>query len=609
MYGTISGAYRKVLWFAGLGAAGCAAAALIGEFWLWLTRVAIPVKTVSICLLLDSSGSMSGSKLAEMKQAAGEFVQRQSQSHHQLTVVGFDDVARVAAPLTGQSSSVLAAVNGLQLGGGTNMADGLRTAAGALGAPADHKYILLFTDGLPNSAPDTLSEAAACLAQQIQVVAVATGDADASFLGQVTRNPSLVFPAAAGQFEHAFQQAEKAIERGQLVESAPSGAGVMWGVVRIGVWTLLLAVGVGLALIAGQNIYLHRPWLSRAEGVRGGLGSAAAGFLAGAVGQALFTGTTDAPTALVILVRIVCWALVGLLIGVGIARFVPNIKPVRGLIGGAVGGAIGAFGFLVIGFFVGDLPARFLGAAIIGFCIGAMIALAETAFREAWLEVQYGPGEVRTVSLGRRPVAIGGDAAQATVFVRGAPAVALRYVFEGGQVYCDDIVAEKRDAIGPGDKRNVGKVTVLLRTASPIQASPSGTACVPSAGFRMQERPGAAPTTLSASISPSAGNSQDQPICLRIRGKQFPLTLGVRLRATDVPGLETSAADRVVAEVVTNPKDPTVLGLKNLSNREWETITADGHRNHVPTGRTSRIALGTKLRFGATEGILEAPTI
>lgn len=609
MFGSISDAYRKVLWFAGLGAAGCAAAALLGELWLWLTRVAIPVKTVAICLLLDCSGSMSGSKLAEMKQAAGEFVQRQSQSHHQLAVVGFDDVARVAAPLTEQTTSVLTAVNGLQLGGGTNMADGLRTAAAALAAPADHKYVLLFTDGLPNSAPDTLSEASTCLAQQIQVVAVGTGDADAAFLGQVTRNPSLVFPAAAGQFEHAFQQAEKAIERRQLVESAPSGAGIMWGVVRIGVWTLLLAVGVGVALIAGQNLYLHRPWLTRAEGLRGGLGSAAAGFVAGAAGQALFSGTNDAPTALVLLGRIVGWALVGLLIGAGIARFVPNLKPLRGLIGGAVGGAMGAVGFLLLGLLVGDLLARFFGAAVIGFCIGAMIALAETVFREAWLEVQYGPGEVRTVSLGRRPVTIGGDAAQTTVFVRGAPAVALRYVFEGGKVYCEDVVAVRRETIGPGDKRNVGKVAVLLRTASPILSVSSQTAGAPPVGPSKTERPGAAPTAASAPTSPVANDSQDQTICLRIRGKQFPLTLGVRLRAAEVPGLETSAADRVVAEVVANPLDPAVLGLKNLSNREWEAVTADGHRNQVPMGRTARLALGTKLRFGATEGILETPTI
>lgn len=43
------------------------------------------------------------------------------------------------------------------------------------------------------------------------------------------------------------------------------------------------------------------------------------------------------------------------------------------------------------------------GTATTGAAIGAAIALAETVFREAWLEVIYGPGKCALSALGENP--------------------------------------------------------------------------------------------------------------------------------------------------------------------------------------------------------------
>ncbi len=604
LFERIADSYRKVIWFAGFGALGCTLAAIVGEAWLALTRTSPPLEPVSICLLLDTSGSMSGGELEEMKQVARDFVGRQDLSLNYLSVVGFDNWARRFSSLSQDSGVLLNAIDGLEIGVSTNMSDGLREARATLtDAPGD-RYILLFTDGVPNSPHDTLRESERCREQGTQVLAVATGTADVFYLAQVTSDPLLVFPAQVGQFEQAFQNAEQAILSRQLVESDPSGAGTAFGVMRIGAWTLLLAVGVGLSLVAAQNLYFRRAALSRTDAIRGTLGSAAAGFIAGAAGQWLFSSTTDAPTALVVLGRIAGWALVGLLLGLGVSRFVPNLRPTRGLVGGVVGGGVGAIGFLLLGLLLGDVVGRLIGAAIIGFCIGAMIALMDVAFREAWLEVEYGPGEERTVSLGRRPVTVGGDASEATVYVSGVLPVALRYILEGGKIYCQDVASGQQYVISPGDTRAVGKATVRLQVAAPVQKKRSAGGSSP-VSPEPQQKTTPSPSPSPGPPAPTAGTPpRSTTLYLRIRSKQFEMKLGAKLRAVEIPGLETNSSDQVVAEVVANPNDPSVLGLKNHSNRAWEAVNSEGKSSQVDPGRSARLAEGTKLRFGLTEGVV-----
>ena len=57
-----------------------------------------------------------------------------------------------------------------------------------------------------------------------------------------------------------------------------------------------------------------------------------------------------------------------------------------------------------------------------------------------------------------------------------------------------------------------------------------------------------------------------------------------------------------VAEVVQNPKNPAVLGIKNMSKKPWTYIKADGTHIPVDVGRSAAIISGTKINFGATVG-------
>ena len=65
-----------------------------------------------------------------------------------------------------------------------------------------------------------------------------------------------------------------------------------------------------------------------------------------------------------------------------------------------------------------------------------------------------------------------------------------------------------------------------------------------------------------------------------------------------VPGTKFSLFSGIGAEVIRNPQDPNVMGLKNLSNKDWQTTMPDGSSNTVPPGRSVRLAYNVKINFG-----------
>jgi RsiW-degrading membrane proteinase PrsW (M82 family) len=88
---------------------------------------------------------------------------------------------------------------------------------------------------------------------------------------------------------------------------------------------------------------------------------------------------------------------------------------------------------------------------------------------------------------------------------------------------------------------------------------------------------------------------------LQVAGRTIPLYLGTTLRETDVPGLRGQAGSGPIAEVNSNPNDPTIMGLKNLSSGAW-TVTTNGRVNTVYSGQSARLAIGTQINFGSADG-------
>ena len=152
------------------------------------------------------------------------------------------------------------------------------------------------------------------------------------------------------------------------------------------------------------------------------------------------------------------------------AIFVPNLKPRRALVGGGIGGALGAFGFIWAAATLDDLIGRFIGAGVLGLSIGLMVALAETIFRRAWLEISYGANESRTVSLGKWPVSIGSDKS-CTVYARNVSAIDCSFKLDRGQIVCQE--GHNQKSVDPGFQKTVGNVTVTVCAPASKNAPPS----------------------------------------------------------------------------------------------------------------------------------------
>jgi hypothetical protein len=236
-------------------------------------------------------------------------------------------------------------------------------------------------------------------------------------------------------------------------------------VLSTGAWTALLAVGLCVALLAGQNRYLGKSPFSPGRVPLAGVvvGAALAGFVSGGIGQALYFALSSLGAASVGF--LFGWLLLGALLGAGVSFFVPNLDAKRAALAGLGGGLLGAVAFWTASA-AADWIGRLGGAALLGFCIGLMVAAVEAAFRRAWLEVRYGGREVITVNLGPEPVKVGGDPRACTVWARGADPVALRYWVRDGRVFCEDVPAGRESAVADGDSRVAGGVTVVVRGAA-----------------------------------------------------------------------------------------------------------------------------------------------
>lgn len=111
--------------------------------------------------------------------------------------------------------------------------------------------------------------------------------------------------------------------------------------------------------------------------------------------------------------------------------------------------------------------------------------------------------------------------------------------------------------------------------------------------------PGAA---AAAPVSETWGDETPGTLVIRIGAERIPAVEGARLLARQVPGLNAAGADGLVGEVRARPHDPSMLGLRNLSDCSWHVTTDRGETRELAPGRTIRIARGTRIDFGPAAG-------
>jgi len=596
MYQKIA-ALKKILIFGILAAFGCLIGAIIGEVLLGFILPTPALQQIDVLFVVDVTGSMKG-EINGIKNGINNFVStlNSRELDTQVGLIAFGDrfegeepqiLSFAGEPFTKDTNSFETKLGKMgMVGGGDNEESSLDALV--LGARQPFrkdatKAILLITDAppkMPDQETPSIEAAEKFVRDEgINQLHLVISDEDRSIFQPLQRKISgeIFSLAKTAADRQNFDKILPAI--GEKIASAIGTGEVSRDqktslIIATSLWTALLAIGTFVALTTGQKRYLGTS-LNFLQGTAGTVGSLAAGLVAGAIGELFYGGMADVS----IIGR--SWALLGALLAFGMAFFIPNLQGKRALVGGAVGGVLGAIAFLFIAGAFGDLAGRLIGAAILGFCIGVMIVITEVLFRKAWLEISYGPKEIRTVNLGKEIVTVGSNPELCIVYIPETPSVAFKFQFDRGNIFCENVPTGNKRSVQPGEQISVGRAKLTVcgseATTSTLSASPT----IPLVATR-------------SSFS------------LNINGRVITLNHNTQLNERDISGLTSQSNNGIVTKVNPNPKDPDILGLQNLSNQTWVAIMANGESKNIEPSRTVKLAAGTQIKFGSVTGQINA---
>ena len=243
-------------------------------------RTPLPREAATIVLVLDVSGSMGQndmfpSRLAAAKRASHRFVDTLP-AGFEVGVVEFSDTASLVQPITDDHRAVNAAIEGLDLGGGTHIGDGMQVALASLpsellnpaarpaqlpGAPPPPPpaVILLLTDGQNGGGTPPTDVAQQARAANVPVFTIGMGGSGGLFgagRGGGVDEEALreIAATTGGQYYFAPGGGELAQVYRDL------GLALGWDFVRseVGGYVASGAVVVALVGMAFGYLWLHR---------------------------------------------------------------------------------------------------------------------------------------------------------------------------------------------------------------------------------------------------------------------------------------------------------------------------------------------------------------
>lgn len=117
--------------------------------------------------------------------------------------------------------------------------------------------------------------------------------------------------------------------------------------------------------------------------------------------------------------------------------------------------------------------------------------------------------------------------------------------------------------------------------------------------------PQAVPMPPPAAPQPVAQTVANVPMAINVAGMNMPLTPGARLDLGVVQSLQ-GRGNGIVGEVTVHPRNPGVIGLKNLGSGVWYVRMRDNSVQPVEPNKNVRLVPGTAIDFGG--GILGTVT-
>jgi len=164
-------------------------------------QVSIAENPVDVMLVLDRSGSMGGTPLANLKIAANAFVDLIEDTNDGLPpgitvfsrvgVVSFAATASLNQALTTDLDAVRAAINGLAASGTTAIGDGINLAQAQLGGsePLRPKVMIVVTDGVNNAGANPVTAANAAKGAGTEIFVIGFGGINLAQLQAIASLP------------------------------------------------------------------------------------------------------------------------------------------------------------------------------------------------------------------------------------------------------------------------------------------------------------------------------------------------------------------------------------------------------------------------------------
>lgn len=143
-------------------------------------------QAMSVALVVDRSGSMEGTRMADTKQAVTNFVKTIDEAID-VGLVAFDSEAQLISPIANTKNDVLQGIASLVPNGGTNIYSGLKLAGQTLEAESGRRVIILLSDGEDGNAgmiDEVLDE---LVSKDIYVYTIGFGGADSEYLSYIAR--------------------------------------------------------------------------------------------------------------------------------------------------------------------------------------------------------------------------------------------------------------------------------------------------------------------------------------------------------------------------------------------------------------------------------------
>lgn len=165
-------------------------------------------------ILLDCSGSMTGSKLSQAVEGARDFVRSALSKGYSVGVIRFSTEASLICPPQNALDPICRALGDLSATGSTNMTAAIRLAYDHCSSLEGYRAVVLVTDGQPNNQNTTLAAAQEIAARGVHVMAIGTDDADLDFLSRLSTPGDLATKVDSFQLRGSIAAAARMLPAG-----------------------------------------------------------------------------------------------------------------------------------------------------------------------------------------------------------------------------------------------------------------------------------------------------------------------------------------------------------------------------------------------------------